>query len=199
MRWFWWLGLIVVVPILGLWAYAHLTFPADTTPQGAYLRIVIAVNKGAPADFFAYTETDAQHACYSIRDYRKQIVTAVRTSYPEPERTELLGKYQAYADAADGANVFALYASQMGWLQRLRRDLSGIEHVEVKGDRASVQTARGTRYPFRRRDNGIWGTTLFTAALVTEAERAARDATIVEQAARDYERVKVVKTQKPAP
>jgi len=43
----------------------------------------------------------------------------------------------------------------MGWLQRLRRDLSGIEHVEVKGDRASVQTARGTRYPFRRRDNGI--------------------------------------------
>jgi hypothetical protein len=192
-RWFWWLGLIVVVPILGLWAYAHLTFPRDSTPAGAYLRIVIAVNRGTPAEFFAYTETDAQHACYTIRDYRRKIVATVRSSYPEPERTELINKYQAYADAPDGANVFALYASQMGWLQRLRHDLSGIEHVEINGDRASVQTARGTRYPFRRRDNGIWGITLFTAALVTEAERAARDVAIVEQAARDYDRAKLAK------
>lgn len=191
MRWFWWLGLVIVIPILGLWTYSHLTFPRDTTPEGAYLRIVIAVNRADPAAFFAYTETDAQHACYTIRDYRRKIVAAVRASYPEPERAQLLSKYQTYADAADGADVFALYARQMGWLQRLRRDLSGIDHVETKGDRASVQTVRGSRYPFRRRENGIWGTTLFTAALVTEAERAARDAAIVEQAARDYDRARV--------
>jgi len=182
-----------VVPVIGLWLYGLLTFPRDTTPEGAYLRIVIAVNRGDPAAFFAYTENDAQHACYTIRDYRKKIVTAVRASYPEPERSEMLGKYRPYADAPDGADVFALYASQMGWLQRLRRDLSGIDHVELKGDRASVQTVRGTRYPFRRRPNGIWGITLFTAPLVTEAERAARDATIVEQAAHDYDRAKAAR------
>ncbi len=195
MRRFWWIGLVVLCPILGLWAYSHWTFPKDTTPEGAYLRMVIAVNNGDPAGFFAYTETDAQHACYTIRDYRKNIVTVVRTSYPEPERSETLAKYQAYADAADGANVFGLYAKQMGWLTRLRRDLSGIDHVEIKGDRASVQTARGTRYPFRRRDNGIWGITLFTAALTAEAERAARDMAIIEQAARDYDRAKLAEAR----
>jgi hypothetical protein len=51
-------------------------------------------------------------------------------------------------------------------------------------------TARGTRDGFRRRENGIWGLTLFTADLVAEAERAARDAEVVEKAAADYERGK---------
>jgi hypothetical protein len=50
------------------------------------------------------------------------------------------------------------------------------------------RTSRTGRYPFRRRDNGIWGLTLFTADLVAEAERAARDWDVVEKAALDYER-----------
>ncbi|MGH7293339.1 MAG: hypothetical protein ACRELB_00325, partial [Polyangiaceae bacterium] len=73
---------------------------------------------------------------------------------------------------------------------RLERDLSGEVHVEVVGDRATVITARGTRYPFRRRDNGIWGLTIFTAELVAEAERAARDLEVVEHAAADYDRAR---------
>lgn len=158
------------------------------------MRVVIAVNKGDPAAFFSYTETDAQHACYTIRDYRKKSVEQIRASYPEPEKSRALSLYQAVADAPDGADVFALYAREKGWLDRLRRDLSGVERVEIHGDRATVQTARGTRYPFRRRDNGIWGLTLFTAALSAEAERAARDAALVEQAAADYERARVAKT-----
>ena len=79
-------------------------------------------------------------------------------------------------------------ASKLVFLPRLRRDLSGVGKVEVTGERATVETARGTRYPFRRRDNGIWGLTLFTADLVAEAERAARDWDVVEKAALDYER-----------
>ena len=43
--------------------------------------------------------------------------------------------------------------------------MSGIAKVEIAGDRATVETARGTRYAFRRRENGIWGLTLFTAPL----------------------------------
>jgi len=50
-----------------------------------------------------------------------------------------------------------------------------------------VQTAHGTRYPFRRRDNGIWGLTLFTATLSAEAEKAARDLLLIDKAANDYE------------
>jgi hypothetical protein len=64
----------------------------------------------------------------------------------------------------------------------------------VQGDRATVETARGTRYPFRRRENGIWGLTLFSATLVAEAEKAARDAAMIEKAAADYERVKKTDT-----
>ena len=184
------LGLLAfVVAAVGWVAYANLTYPSDRTPEGAYLRIVSAVNRGKPEDFFAYIETPAQHACYTIRDFRKRARERVSAAYPEPERSRLLAEYEAEASAPDGADVFALYAQKRGWLNRLRRDLSGIAQVERKGERATVQTAHGTRYPFRiRPENGIYGLTLFTAELVSEAERAARDYGIIEKAAADYER-----------
>ena len=169
-------------------AYAYLSFPTDRTPEGAYLRIAIAVNRGRAADFFAYTETRAQHAAYTIRDYRKKARERVLSAYPEPERTRLAQEYAAEADAPDGADVFALYAQRHGWVARLRRDLSGIKRVDTAGDRATIETVHGTRYPFRRRENGIWGLTLFTPLLDAEAERAARDFSVIDKAASDYAR-----------
>jgi len=195
----WWLLLVIVGLPLGFWLHAHLTFPSDQKPEGAYLRVVIAVNKGNPSAFFPYIETEAQHACYTVRDYRKKSVERIEASYPETERVKNLTLYKAFADAPDGADVLALYAKQKGWLDRLRRDLSGIGRVEIQGDRATVQTVRGTRYPFRRRENGIWGLTLFTASLTAEAERAARDAALVEQAASDYDRAKLASNPSSAP
>ncbi|MGC4070475.1 MAG: hypothetical protein QM784_38585 [Polyangiaceae bacterium] len=66
--------------------------------------------------------------------------------------------------------------------------MSGIAKVETSGERATVVTVRGTRYAFRKRENGIWGLTLFTAALAAEAERASRDLKMIEQNAQDYRR-----------
>lgn len=174
----------------GWFAWAWLTYPSDKTPEGAYLRVMSAVNRGRPEGFFAYIETAAQHACFTIRTYRKQARERVLAAYPEPERSRLAKEYEAEASAPDGADVFAIYAERRGWMNRLRRDLSGVKKVEVSGERATVETVRGTRYPFRRRDNGIWGLTLFTAVLVAESEKAARDAGIIDKAARDYERVR---------
>lgn len=168
----------------------HLPFPSDRTPEGAYLRIAKSVDEGRVREVFPYLETDAQWACYSVRDARSQAAARVASSYPDPQRTELLSAYAPLAKAADGGDVFALMAAQRGWTAHLRRDLSGISHVELVGDRASVVTAKGTRYPFRRRDNGIWGITLFTAQLVAESQRAARDLDVVEKAADDYDRAK---------
>jgi hypothetical protein len=184
---------------IGWFAWSWLTYPSDRTPEGAYLRVMSAVNRGKPEAFFAYLETAAQHACYTIRTYRKQARDRVASAYPEPERERLILAYAAEADAPDGADVFALHAHKRGWLDRLRRDLSGIAKVEVQGDRATVETARGTRYPFRRRENGIWGLTLFSATLVAEAEKAARDAAMIEKAAADYERVKKADTPPRSP
>jgi hypothetical protein len=189
-------GALIVLP-LAWFAWAWLTYPSDRTPEGAYLRVVIAVNRGRPEDFFAYIETRAQHACYTIRTYRKKARDRVLSAYPEPERTRLSNLYASEAEAPDGADVFASFARRRGWLDRLRRDMSGIAKIEVQGDRATVETARGTRYPLRRRENGIWGLTLFTAALVSEAERAARDAALIEQAAADYERVRQLEQRPP--
>ncbi len=185
-----WLALFVLfVPLASLvWSYA--TYPSDRTPEGAYLRVVSAVNRGKPEEFFAYTEETAQHAAYTIRDYRKKAQERILASYPEPERSSWAERYRRYAEAPDGADVFAIYARERGWLDRLRRDMSGIERVETQGERASVLTVGETRYPFRRRPNGIWGLTLFTATLNAEAERAARDFQMVEKAAQDYERAK---------
>jgi len=178
----------VAVLVLARIVYAYAAFPSDRTPQGAYLRVAIAVNRGRAEDFFAYLETRSQHAAYTIRDYRKKSLARLQTAYPEPERSRLYQAYAAEANAPDGADVVALYARRNGWIMRLRRDLSGIKKVEQVGDRATVETVHGTRYPFRRRENGIWGLTLFTATLDAEAERAARDYSVIQKAAADYER-----------
>jgi hypothetical protein len=180
------LGGLGVLSVVG----AHLLYPSDRTPEGAYYRVMIAVNRGEPAQFFAYIETPAQHACYTIRDYRRRARERVLATYPEPERTELSQKHIEEATAPDGSDVFALAARRLGFVDRLRRDLSGVARVEQRGERATVETARGTRYPFRRRENGIWGLTLFTAVLEAEAERAARDFALIDRAASDYERAR---------
>jgi hypothetical protein len=166
----------------------HRPFPSDTTPEGAYVRIGRAVTAGHPRDAFAYLETEAQWAAYSIRDLRLKASDRVRASYPPDQRAAVLAPWTDEASAPDGADVFALLATRRGWISRLERDLSGTASVEIHGERATVVTGRGTRYPFHRRDNGIWGLTLFTAELQAEAERAARDLEVVERSAGDYDR-----------
>lgn len=184
------LALAALAVVLGWFAWARLTYPSDRTPEGAYLRVMMAVNRGRTQDLFPYLETRAQHACYTVRDYRKKARARVLEAYPEPERTRLSQKFAVFADAPDGADVFAEYARSRGWITRLRRDLSGVATIEQHGARATVQTVRGTRYPFRvRSENGIWGLTLFTAELAAEAERAARDFQMIDKAAADYQRV----------
>jgi hypothetical protein len=185
---------VIVLVLLGalcvaLYVAARRSYPSDRTPEGAYARIAKAVNLGRPEEFFAYLETAAQHAAFTIHDYRKKARDTVLAGYPEPERTRLAEQYAPEALVADGPALFALYAEHRGFMARLRRDMSGAAHVEINGDRAVVVTAHGTRYAFRRRpENGIWGLTLFTAPLSAEAARAARDLSIVEKAAADYAR-----------
>jgi hypothetical protein len=163
-------------------------FASDHTPEGAYARIAFSLGEGHARDIFAYLETDAQWACYTIKDSRKAALARVAKSYPPAARPELEAAYRAEAEAPDGADVFVLEADKRGWIARLRRDLSGIASVESDGERASVVTARGTRYPFHVRNNGIWGLTIFTADLAAEAERAARDLAMVNAAGDDYDR-----------
>jgi hypothetical protein len=170
--------------------YSHLTFPADTTPEGAYARIVLAITKGNPRDCFAYLETQAQWAAYTIRDYRTKSARAVERDYPPSEKNALLASYRGLADVPDGADVWLTLAEQRGFIARLRKDLSGMKRVEIAGERATVETARGTRYAFRRRENGIWGLTTFTGELMTEADKASRDFEMVTKSARDYERAR---------
>jgi hypothetical protein len=179
---------VLLTPLL-YFAYSWLTFPSDKTPEGAYLRVVRAVNEARPAALFAYTEEAAQHACFTIRDYRKDALGAARGSYPQEELQALELDYGPYAQAPDGSDVFALIATEQGWLEQLRADVSGIKRVTVEGPRATVETAKGTRYSLRRRPGGIWGLTAFTPILVEEAERAARDLEQVKKAAADFARV----------
>lgn len=183
-------ALTVAASLAGLVAAVHRPFPSDRTPEGAYVRIAHGVTDGQLQVAFPYLETEAQWACFTVRENRKKALELVRRSYPAEERAALEHDYAPYAAAADGPDIFVLYAKERGWDRRLRRDLSGATSVEEQGERASVVTARGTRYAFRRRDNGIWGLTMFTADLVAEAERSARDLAVVEKAAADYERAR---------
>lgn len=187
-RWAAVLGLVLLAAALG--ASLYKPYPADTTPEGAYLRVARAFSADKPEEAFAYTETEAQWASYTLRDNRKE---ALQRSEPFPaeERARLRADYGAVAACADGANVFAHYARARKWDQRLRKDLSGVDHVERDGERATVVTAKGTRYTFRKRDNGIWGMTMFTPDLVTEAARSAQDLRMLASSAEDYRRKSV--------
>jgi hypothetical protein len=167
-------------------------YPSDKTPEGAYLRIAQAVGHDDPKACFAYLETDAQWASYTLRDMRRKASALVAASYPEPQRSALIAEYKDMAEAPDGSDVFVDLYHARRWANRLRRDLSGIARVELdpSGERATVVTVRGTRWPFRRRENGIWGITVFTAEIVAEAEKASRDEDVVESSAADYDRLK---------
>lgn len=187
------LGAIVLalgaMPSAYMWVSAR-AFPPDTTPEGAYLRVVLAISENRVASAFAYLETEAQWSLFSLHDYERRAYDLVEQSYPEPERARLLAQYRAAHESRDAEQLFARLAESRGWTARLRKDLSGVGQVEIQGERATVQTARGTRYPFRKRDNGIWGLTLFTAELRSDAQRAARDFAVVERAAADYRAAK---------
>ena len=180
-------GAAAVAAGLLVWWYR---MPPDTTPEGAYLRIAANVSAGEPEEIFAYLEEDAQHASFTILRYAELAVERIGAAYPEEARAQALAPYAPIVAAGDGPEVFVLVAENEGWIRRLRRDLSGVAEVEIAGDRATVTTARGTRYAFRRRPNGIWGLSLFTAELVDEAEKMARDWELIERAAEDYERAR---------
>jgi hypothetical protein len=182
----------LMLAVMGVVAFFLLRrpFPPDTTPDGAYMRIAQNVAADDPKGVFAYTEQDAQWACFTIHDARAKARARIEASYPEPERTRLLAEYASLAKAPDGSDVFALLYVERGWARRLKKDLSGVVSVEVAGDRASVITAHGTRWPFRRRPNGIWGITIFTAELLADAQKAARDLDVVNAAADVYDRAK---------
>jgi len=181
-------GAVLAAALGALLVYGLVRFPPDTTPEGAYMRIAHAVTRDQPADCFAYLEEEAQHATFTIADYALKITGRVAETYPEPQRSATLARYGGLAEGERGPGTWARLAREQGWIGRLRRDLSGAASVEVVGERATIVTARGTRYPFRRRPNGIWGLTLFTVELTAEAERLARDWAAIQLAAEDYQR-----------
>ena len=181
-------ALVLAATALGI--LFHRPFPADRTPEGAYARIAKAISEQRPGDVFPYLEQDAEDAAFSVRDMRKAACAIVEQSYPPgAERDALIAAYEPQADASSAIDEFILMDRQRHFLARLRRDLSGAAHVETAGERATVVTARGTRYSFHRRPNGVWGLTMFSAEMLADSERAARDLASVRAAAADYRRV----------
>ncbi|MBM4359701.1 MAG: hypothetical protein FJ096_16480 [Deltaproteobacteria bacterium] len=181
-------ALAIFVGAGGLFAVnrALLRFPPESEPEGAYLRVVTSLEAGKPEDAFPYLEEEAQVACYTIRDYARLASAAIQADYPAAERERELSRYEPIERAGEPPRVWAHLADERGWLRRLRRDLSGVISVAVVDDRATIVTARGTRYSFRRRPNGIWGLAMFTAQLEAEAKRLARDWELVKTSAADF-------------
>lgn len=185
--WLWGVVVGLAAVSFGWLGWKALSFPSDRTPEGAYLRVVQAVSEDQPQAFFAYVEEEAQHACFTILDYRKRTIARIQATYPKERLGSALEPFEKVANLSDGAFVFAHYANEEGWLSQLRHDLSAVRSVETAGERASVVTVVGTRYAFRRRPGGIYGLTAFTPFLTEEAERAARDFATVDRIAQGYE------------
>lgn len=187
MRWRRWL--FVLLGLVGLYWGAWALYPSDRSPKGAYYRVTTGVNRDDPKQLFPYLETAAQHAAFTIHKYSSDALARIDAAYPKELAEQEKARFQALASLEPGPGVFAWYADRYGWMDQLRKDLSGVANVEISGERATVETVRGTRYAFRLRDNGMWGLTLFTARLVADAEKVARDYSVIDAAATDYERV----------
>jgi hypothetical protein len=185
------LAALVAIALAALGYQRLARFPPEDTVEGAYVRIAAAVARDRPAECFAYLDASAGQAATRIAERADGIVARIDKSYPESERAAAGARYRDLASADGGAGVWALLAARQGWIARLRADLSGIAAVERDGERATVVTSRGTRYPFRRRPDGAWGLTLFTAELEAEAERIVRDGERIDSAGDDYDRVGV--------
>ncbi len=183
------LALLLIPPLAyaGAWVF----YPTDRTPKGAYFRVTNGVNRGQPEEVFPYLETAAQHAAFTIHKYHSDALKRIEQAYPAPNKEVEKQRFAEVASLSPGPGVFEWYARRLHWLEQLRKDLSGVARVEVNGERATVETVRGTRYAFRQRENGMWGLTLFTAQLVADAEKAARDYALVDAAASDYQRARV--------
>ena len=63
--------------------------------------------------------------------------------------------------------AYACFGASAAQDQNFGKTLTGT--VAYDGSRATIETARGSRYTFRRQANGIWGITLLTPELVAEA------------------------------
>ena len=190
MKWKLALAAVAIGLVIAATRMMRVPFAAGDTPDGAYARIAKALSEGRPRELFPYLETEAAWACISVHDARRATYDRVLKSYPPSERAALVTELRPMAEAADGEEVFVRTATERGWLARLRKDLSGSRSVEIVGERATVVTARGTRYAFRRGSNGLWGLTLFTAALAADRDRATRDLAVVTAAASDYDHAK---------
>jgi hypothetical protein len=187
MRWRRWL--LAVVVLAAVYVVAWKLYPTDRTPKGAYYRVTTAVNRGQAQELFPYLETAAQHAAFTIHKYSVDAVSRIDNAYPKERAQKEKERFLALAGREPGPGVFEWYVDKYGWMDQLRRDLSGVANVEIAGERATVETVRGTRYAFRLRENGMWGLTSFTARLVADAEKVARDYSVIDAAAADYERV----------
>src|SRR5580658_9480400 len=86
------------------WARFTSRFPPDSSPEGAYLRIAVAISEGRPRAGFAYL------------DYRKKASDRIAVAYPEPERGRLLEAYRVAATAEDGADVWLAMAEEHHWI-----------------------------------------------------------------------------------
>jgi hypothetical protein len=168
-------------------APAERPFPDKTSPEGAYAQVCVAIAEGRLRDVFPFVEDEAQWAAYTIRKERATALERARKSFPKEALAPLEVEWGADAAAPDGADVFVRIGKARGWFARLKRDLSGVSRTELDGDRATLVTARGSRYSMRRRTVGLWGFTAYTAELTVDAERATRDRIRIEAAARDYD------------
>lgn len=168
---------------------AFASLPPETRPEGSYVRIAERISSGAERGVFELLDDRAKDACNRLFRARREASNLVDGVYPEPERARLLERWRPIASVESAADAWDVLSSRRGWIATLRRDLSGVTRATIDGDTATIETARGARYPFAKRADGTWGLALFTADLTDEAWRAERDLEVIQAAAADYARV----------
>ncbi len=175
-RLFWIGGAAVVAALLAAaWmSWVHASYPSDREPRGAYVRIVESVTRNRPEDFFAYLEDAAQHACFTIRDYRKAALGRVRASFPGERAARVRAALRSDRGCSRRSRGIGLLCAKAKAGSQARSRLARAAAVEIQGERAARRHGAGHSLQLPTPCGWDLGAHGLSPKLTSEARRAQR-------------------------
>lgn len=158
------------------------------TPEAALERLGAAVAERDAEALFDALDQETRWSWMTLQRSHREAFDVVLSNFPEGEdREKKLRRLEAGATAETPAELFA---AKMGTqaLNALASALPAKGAPDVKGDSASVPTARGPL--LFNRIEGRWGYAGFRAEAEEQKRRAVADLELIKVSATDYERAR---------
>lgn len=156
-----------------------------STPEAAYQKLVDAVRANDAARLFDALDAETRWAWMSVQRAHREAYDVVLSNFPEPERDQVLRRYEDGAKAESAADLFAKRHGAAA-IAALRPRLPDGVNFTVQGDQASTPGKDGAPLWFHRLKG--WGYRGLYDEAKTLEKRAVADLEGARTSATDFER-----------